>query len=213
MHELATSGGQMASVEASEAETRSALAELSEVLRGSVEIACVNTPKQTVVSGDGVGVEAVVRHFDGQGRKSSRLSVSHAFHSAHMDGMLEAFRTVAERLVYQPPTLTVVSNVTGQVADLDRGDLVTADYWVRHVRQAVRFAEGVHSAVKAGARTFLECGPHGVLCRHVGRVCVPRRSGRRGDAANLCAEVTRSQRPLSARWADCTCTGTGSTGT
>ena len=67
MDELATSGGQMASVEASEAETRSALAELSEVLRGSVEIACVNTPKQTVVSGDGVGVEAVVRHFDGQG--------------------------------------------------------------------------------------------------------------------------------------------------
>jgi len=164
MHELATSGGQMASVEASEAETRSALAELSELLRGSVEIACVNTPKQTVVSGDGVGVAVVVRHFDGLGRKSSRLSVSHAFHSAHMDGMLEAFRTVAERLVYQPPTLTVVSNVTGQVADLDRGDLVTADYWVRHVRQAVRFAEGVHSAVKAGARTFLECGPHGVLC-------------------------------------------------
>src|SRR5712691_7955655 len=80
-----------------------------------------------------------------------------------MDGMLEAFGRVAERLVYQPPKLTVVSNVTGKLADIGRGELVTADYWVKHVRQAVRFADGVQSAVQGGAKIFLECGPQGVL--------------------------------------------------
>src|SRR5437764_11980417 len=97
------------------------------------------------------------------GRKVARLKVSHAFHSAHMDGMLEAFGEVAERLAYHPPTLTVVSNVTGKQADVARGELVSAEYWVRQVRQPVQFAEGVRSVLQAGARILLECGPQGVL--------------------------------------------------
>ena len=163
MHELATPGGKMASLEASEEETRVALAELSEALRAEVDMAGLNTPNQTVISGSADAVEALVCHFEAKGRKVARLKVSHAFHSAHMDGMLEAFGKVAERVAYHPPTLTVISNVTGKPADVARGELVTPDYWVKHVRQPVRFAEGVRSAVQAGARMLLECGPQGIL--------------------------------------------------
>ena len=120
MQELATAGGKMASLEASEEETRAALDELSAVSRAQLDIAGLNTPRQTVISGGADAVEALVRHFEAKGRKVTRLTLSHAFHSVHMDGMLEAFGNVAERLTYHPPTLTVMSNVTGKQADVAR---------------------------------------------------------------------------------------------
>ena len=112
------------------------LAELSEVLRAQLDIAALNTPKQTVISGGAEAVAALVGHFKSQGRRVTRLTVSHAFHSAHMNGMLEAFGKVAEGITYHAPTLTVISNVTGKQADVARGELVSADYWVRPVRRA-----------------------------------------------------------------------------
>ena len=163
MQELATPGGRMASLEGSEAETRAAVGALGAELRAQLDIAGLNTPRQTVISGGADAVDAVIRHFDAKGRRVVRLTVSHAFHSSHMDGMLEAFRKVAERVVYRAPRLTVISNMTGKPADIARGELVSADYWVQHVRQPVRFADGVQSAVQAGARVLLECGPQGVL--------------------------------------------------
>jgi len=70
---------------------------------------------------------------------------------------------VAEEVSYRAPRRTVISNVTGQPVDVELGELVSADYWVRQIQTAVRFAQGVKSALQAGARTFLECGPDGVL--------------------------------------------------
>jgi acyl transferase domain-containing protein len=160
MHELARAGGQMLAVEASEAELQEVLARFPEA---GVEIAVLNTERQTVVSGDAAATDLLQHHFEAQGRKVRRLQVSHAYHSAHIDGMLEALRRVATQLRYQLPKLPVISNVTGHVADVERGELVTAAYWVKQVRQAVRFAEGVRTAAAQGARTFLECGPHAVL--------------------------------------------------
>jgi acyl transferase domain-containing protein len=81
-----------------------------------------------------------------------------------MEGMLQAFRAAASSIAFRPPKIPIVSNVTGRIADPDKGELVTADYWVRHVRGTVRFSEGVSAAAALGVTTFLECGPHGVLC-------------------------------------------------
>lgn len=187
MDELAMAGGAMASLQASEEAVRAAIEQLPEPRQGGVDIAGLNTPTQTVISGDIEAVEALVAAFEKMGCRSTRLTVSHAFHSTHMDGMLEAFAQVAGELAYNQPSLPVISNVTGKLANTEDGDLVTAAYWVRHVRQAVRFLDGVQMAVKEGAGAFLECGPDGVLCGMVAECIVeqPDVAGRMGLLPSL----------------------------
>ncbi|WP_448324088.1 SDR family NAD(P)-dependent oxidoreductase, partial [Streptomyces sp. DSM 41493] len=111
-----------------------------------------------VIAGDEDVVTELGEVFAQAGHKTRRLRVSHAFHSPHMDAMLEDFRLVAEGLTYERPSIPVVSNLTGQVEDV-----ASADYWVRHVRGAVRFGEGVRWLEDQGVSVFLELGPDGVL--------------------------------------------------
>ncbi|MFF1278945.1 SDR family NAD(P)-dependent oxidoreductase [Streptomyces marokkonensis] len=150
-------GGVMVAVEAAEAE----VLPLLENHTGEVSIAAVNGPQAVVIAGAEAAVEQVASALKQQGRRTTRLRVSHAFHSPLMDPMLEAFREVAERIDYTPPSIPVVSNVTGQLAT--EGELASADYWVRHVRQAVRFADGVDTLTTHGVTRFLEIGPDGTL--------------------------------------------------
>ncbi|HVH97331.1 MAG TPA: type I polyketide synthase, partial [Enhygromyxa sp.] len=150
-------GGVMLSVVASEAEVLPLLEQ-----HPGVDIAGLNGPLSTVLSGDEAPLDRIAAHFERLGRKSRRLTVSHAFHSHHMDGMLDDFRKVAESLRFAAPRIPIVSNVTGQLASA--AELTSAEYWVRHVRQAVRFLDGVHTLEQLGASLCLELGPHGVLC-------------------------------------------------
>ncbi|MEU3459409.1 SDR family NAD(P)-dependent oxidoreductase [Streptomyces sp. NPDC006733] len=153
-------GGAMVAVQATEAEATGSLAGFE----GRLEIAAINGPTSVVVSGDGGAVTEWLPRWEG--RKTTRLRVSHAFHSPLMEPMLDEFRTVAERLTYARPRLPIVSNVTGAVVSA-----FDADYWVRHVRGAVRFADGVGSLWELGVRRFLELGPDAVLTA-MARQCV-----------------------------------------
>ncbi len=145
-------GGAMISIQASEDEVRA-------TLTGTVDIAAVNGPEAVVVSGDDADARAVAALWAARGRKTKRLNVSHAFHSAHMDPMLAEFRRIASGLTFHPPLIPVVSNVTGAVAT----ELTDPDYWVRHVRQAVRFRDGIAALAAEGVTRFVEIGPDGVL--------------------------------------------------
>ncbi|MFI2779944.1 acyltransferase domain-containing protein, partial [Streptomyces sp. ALB3] len=155
-------GGAMVSLQATEDEVLPLLTE-------NVSIAALNGPRSTVVSGDEDAILAIAAHFEAEGRKTKRLRVSHAFHSPRMDAMLEEFRTIAEGLAFHRPEIAIVSNVTGQVVTGD--ELCSADYWVRHVREAVRFVDGMRALKDQGVTTYLELGPDGVLSA-MGQDCV-----------------------------------------
>ncbi|WP_405162982.1 type I polyketide synthase [Nocardia sp. NBC_01499] len=150
-------GGAMIAVEADEDEVR-------EILGGTadqVSIAALNGPIATVLSGVEAATVEAAAELAGQGRKTSRLRVSHAFHSPLMEPMLAEFLAVAETVDYAPAQLPMVSNVTGRLAE--PGELQQPKYWVRHVRATVRFADGVRAAVAAGAQVLVEAGPDAVL--------------------------------------------------
>ena len=150
-------GGAMVALQASEDEVLPLLAGRE----AEVGIAAVNGPTAVVVSGVEKAVEEVAEHFRGLGRKATRLRVSHAFHSPLMEPMLAEFRRVAQGVVYGEPRLGLVSTVTGAAAE--PGELASAEYWVRHVREAVRFADGVRRLEEDGVTRFLELGPDGTL--------------------------------------------------
>ncbi|MFJ6186132.1 SDR family NAD(P)-dependent oxidoreductase [Streptomyces sp. NPDC092295] len=160
-------GGAMASVEAPEPEVLDVLAGAA----GRVSVAGLNGPAQTVVSGDTAAVTAVVEHFAGLGRRTRRLEVSHAFHSPHMDTMLDAYREVVETCAFDAPRITFVSTVTG--GPVSGEELSDPGYWVRQVRDGVRFLDAIRSLERAGISRYLECGPAGVLSA-MGAGCVER---------------------------------------
>ncbi|MGC4892104.1 SDR family NAD(P)-dependent oxidoreductase, partial [Micromonospora sp. DT227] len=149
-------GGGMLAVAAPEAEVAASIAD-----HVTLGVAAINGPSSTVVSGDLDALDEVDRAWRERGVRTRRLTVSHAFHSPLMEPMLAEFRAVLDGLTFAAPLLPVVSNVTGALAAGD--DLRTPDYWVRHVREAVRFADGVTALRAAGTDTFLEIGPQSVL--------------------------------------------------
>ncbi|WUK93123.1 SDR family NAD(P)-dependent oxidoreductase [Streptomyces sp. NBC_00358] len=144
-------GGAMVAVQATEDE-------VLPYVTDEVGIAAVNGPQSVVVSGAEDAVTAIAEVFRQQGRRTSRLKVSHAFHSPLMDPMLEEFAEVVRGLAFEEPRIPVVSNLTGRLAEA-----YTPEYWVRHVREAVRFADGVRTLHEMGVTSFVEIGPGGVL--------------------------------------------------
>ncbi|MEU1213286.1 beta-ketoacyl synthase N-terminal-like domain-containing protein [Streptomyces sp. NPDC005791] len=174
------SGGAMAALEATEDEARTAIA----TAPGTVAVAAVNGPRSVVVSGDEDAVRAVGEVFRARARRVTGLRVSHAFHSPLMDPMMEEFRAAARKAVYRPPLVPLVSDVTGQLAET--AQLCSPDYWVRHVRETVRFADAVRALPGEGVTSFLELGPDTQLTT-MARACVA------GSELALCGGLRRGR--------------------
>ncbi|MFD4428178.1 type I polyketide synthase, partial [Nocardia sp. NPDC058497] len=149
-------GGAMLAVAATETEVGAAIAGFGD----RVSVAAVNAPAAVVVSGDGDVIGEIDRRFTEQGRKTSRLRVSHAFHSPRMEPMLAEFETVVAGATFHAPRIPLVSTVSGETAG---DEILDPGYWVSQVRAAVRFAPGVETLVTTGVRRFLEVGPDAVL--------------------------------------------------
>ncbi|MGW1291161.1 acyltransferase domain-containing protein, partial [Streptomyces sp. NPDC002586] len=143
-------GGAMAALRATEDE-------VAPFLDDRVGLAAVNGPQSLVISGAEDAVDALAARFG----KSKRLKVSHAFHSPLMEPMLADFAEAAATCSFEPPKIPVVSALTGALTD--PAELSRPEYWVRHAREAVRFADAVTALHELGVRTFLEVGPDAAL--------------------------------------------------
>ncbi|MFF3110112.1 SDR family NAD(P)-dependent oxidoreductase [Kitasatospora sp. NPDC057904] len=150
-------GGAMVAVQATEEEVLPLVARHADL----IGLAAVNGPSSVVVSGEAGAVRRVAAHFAAEGRKTKELTVSHAFHSPLMDAMLPEFRRVVGGLSFHSPVLPVVSALTGE--EITGEEIRDPEYWVRHARGTVRFADALRVMEAGGVRTFLELGPEGVL--------------------------------------------------
>ena len=150
-------GGAMAATMASEDEVLGSLVGFE----GRLALAAVNGPGSVVVSGEEGALGEWEAVFAAEGRKITRLRVSHAFHSPLMDPMLEEFTGVVRGLSFSEPRIPIVSNVSG--VELSAGEATSAEYWASQVRGTVRFADGVSFLRDRGVTRFLELGPDGVL--------------------------------------------------
>ena len=153
------SGGVMVAVEASEER-------VLPLLGAGVGIAAVNGPDSVVVSGSEGAVGAVLAGLGGV--RSRRLRVSHAFHSPLMEPVLEEFGEVVSGLVLRDPVVPLVSGLSGRV--VVPGEVSDPGYWVRHVREPVRFGDVVGELGRLGVGVCAEVGPDGVLSGLIGRV-------------------------------------------
>ncbi|HET8642613.1 MAG TPA: SDR family NAD(P)-dependent oxidoreductase [Pseudonocardiaceae bacterium] len=146
--------GAMVAIEASAEEVASTLVNREH----AVGIAAVNGPTSVVVSGAEADCLEIGEHWRELGRRTRRLSVSHAFHSPLMEPMLELFAVELKGVEFGRPRIPYVTNLAGAPVDW-----TSADYWLEQIRRPVQFLAAIGELEKRGANTFIEIGPDAVL--------------------------------------------------
>ena len=136
-------------------------ADLQHLLGKNLAIATINAEDRVTVSGPTEEITELERRLSEEGIASTRLQVSHAFHSSMMDPILEEFRAIVGKLRMHEPTIPYVSNVTG--AWISAREATDAGYWVRHLRGTVRFYDGLLALTRDPEVALLETGPGRVL--------------------------------------------------
>ncbi|MCY4647304.1 MAG: SDR family NAD(P)-dependent oxidoreductase [Gammaproteobacteria bacterium] len=114
-----------------------------------------------VISGPAEDVEAISNRFEAEAVRVRRLNTAKAFHSALVEPVLDVLEASLDASAIAPPTLTMVSNLTGRA--VEAGELLDGSYWKRHARQAVAFASGVRTLADLGVDLVIEIGPRSVL--------------------------------------------------
>ncbi len=173
------SGG-MAAIFASEPVVR----KLIDKSAPGLAVAAMNGPLNTVVSGDRDELKALLEELGRQGISYRELQVSNAFHSPSTEPILDDLENVASQINYNPPKIPLISNLTGGLMSAAPDKF----YWRRHLRESVRFGDGMLALAELGCRTFLEVGPHPVLLP-IAQVCL----GTKAKAAAWAATLNRQK--------------------
>ncbi len=124
---------------------------------GDLDVAAVNTPNKTVVSGDDQAIDTLSAQLEKVEVPCQRLRTSHAFHSRHLAPILAKFKDVVSTCDLRLPKVPFISNVSGDW--ITEKEATSAEYWVRHLREAVRFSDGARCLGAEGEWVFLEVGP------------------------------------------------------
>jgi acyl transferase domain-containing protein/acyl carrier protein len=149
--------GAMAALFSGEARVREAIRQYPH----SISIAAINSPLNTVISGESDDVHAVLEQLRQEGQEARLLSVSHAFHSPLVEPILDEFEQYARTVKFRTPEVDLVSTLAGKA--LSETPQLNANYWRRQMRETVRFVESIQTLHARGIRTFLEIGPSPVL--------------------------------------------------
>ena len=157
---------------------------LLENVASEIDVAAINGPENTVVSGDLDACRMLSEELDREGISYRELQVSNAFHSRHTEPILDDLENIAGKIEYKTPKLPLISNLTGELMAAAPDKL----YWRRHLREAVRFGDGMLALAELGCRSFLEIGPHPALLP-MAQVCL----GARGRSATWIATLNRQK--------------------
>lgn len=152
---METASGSMVSVLASEAEAAPFLVDCDDVTIG-----VINGPKSIVLSGEDGAVATVTATLQAAGFKARKLDIPVAAHSPMLDPVLDEFAATIAELDLSTPKLPVISSMTGQLV---HEELTDPDYWRHHLRNTVRFADGVATLLDHGCTIFVEIGPKSTL--------------------------------------------------
>jgi len=141
--------------------------EVQTKLNGQLDLAAINEVGSCVVSGSTEKIEKLQELLLAAGVQTRRLRISHAFHSRMMDPVLDEFAARVAKIELRAPRIRYMSNVTGDW--ISAADAMSANYWAQHIRQPVRFAEGIGRLLEEQERIYLEVGPGQALCTCVRR--------------------------------------------
>ncbi|MER7015756.1 type I polyketide synthase [Saccharopolyspora sp. NPDC000359] len=134
-----------------------------------VGIAAINSPNSLVLSGDHAALLDITEELNGY--RTTWLRVSHAFHSPLMEPILDEFRETVNGLNFQPPTIPLISTLTGRPAD--HTTLANPEHWVHHARHTVRFSDAITTINEQNPNTYLEIGPNAALTPHIPGTTTP----------------------------------------
>ena len=137
--------------------------EVQPLLDKTLSVAAINGPSSCVVSGPTPAIEALQNQLADQGIDFRRLHTSHAFHSQMMEPILQPFIERVKQVNLEPPQIPYLSNVTG--AWITAQEATSPSYWAAHLRQTVRFAEGLQDLLTEPAQILLEVGPGWTLSK------------------------------------------------
>ncbi|MDF5732626.1 MAG: acyltransferase domain-containing protein, partial [Rhizonema sp. PD38] len=131
--------------------------EVQSLLGEKVSLAAINRPSLCVVSGSRSAIDELNNRLTEQGVDCRRLHTSHAFHSQMMEPIIEPFLGEIRKVNLKAPQIPFVSNVTGTW--ITEAEATDPSYWAKHLRQTVRFAEGIAELLQQPKRIMLEVGP------------------------------------------------------
>lgn len=134
---------------------------LKELIGDKVSIAAVNGQAYCVISGTNQEIDTIDKYLSELGYNTKRLHTSHAFHSAMVEPILEEFRTKLKDIKFDKIKIPYISNLTGKLITYEEAS--NPDYWVKHLRNTVRFHDGVSEIAKKSDYIYLEVGPGNTL--------------------------------------------------
>ncbi len=141
--------------------------DLIKLIDKDIEIALINAPNQCVVAGSTERLDIFQNRLSDLNIEARRLHTSHAFHSSLMDGAVQPFIDILKTITIKPPSIPYISNVTGDWVQFE--EIKDPVYWGRHIRNSVKFSDGINKLLQDGFRTFVEIGPGNTLASFVNK--------------------------------------------